>query len=66
MSRTQRYLEEAADRLMIMDLLARYVWAIDYGVAEEWAEVFTVDGVLLGGRHRYAGSRAGQADGVRK
>ncbi len=46
MSRTEQYLQEAADRTMIADLLARYVWAIDYGTAEEWANVFTPDGVF--------------------
>lgn len=46
MPRERAYLEEAADRVMIMDLLARYVWAIDYGKAEDWADVFTTDGVF--------------------
>lgn len=57
MTRPQRYLEEAADRVMIMDLLARYSWAIDYGIAEKWADVFTDDGVfgVAGTRIRVTG-----------
>jgi len=46
MPRTDKYVQEAADRVMITDLLARYVWAADYGTAEEWADVFTPDGVF--------------------
>lgn len=30
MPRSQEYLDQAADRIMITDLLARYVWAIDW------------------------------------
>ncbi len=37
---------EAADRMMIMDLLARYAWEIDHGTAEGWADVFTEDGIF--------------------
>ncbi len=46
MLRSDNYLHEAADRVMITDLLARYVWAIDYGTAQQWADVFTPDGVF--------------------
>jgi hypothetical protein len=46
MSRHNQYLEDAADRVMITDLLARYVWAADYGSADEWANVFTPDGIF--------------------
>ena len=38
----------AADRLEIMELVARYNWAIDHGNAEEWADVFTDDGKFVG------------------
>ena len=33
-----------ADELEIMELAARYNWAIDHRQAEEWADVFTEDG----------------------
>ena len=46
MPRSNEYLQDAADRVMITDLLARYVWAADYGTAEQWADVFTPDGVF--------------------
>jgi len=46
MPRSNEYLQDAADRVMITDLLARYVWAADYGTAEQWAGVFTPDGVF--------------------
>ncbi len=57
MTRSARYLQEAADRVMITDLLARYVWAIDYGAAEDYADVFTPDGVFeaAGGAPRVVG-----------
>ena len=48
MSRTDDYMANAADRVMIADLLARYVWAADYGTPEEWADLFTPDGVFAG------------------
>ena len=48
MTRTYIYMKEAADRVMIADLVARYVWALDYGTPEEWANVFTPDGILRG------------------
>ena len=49
MTRTDQYMQEAADRMMICDLLSRYVWAADYGTPEEWADQFTEDGVFEGG-----------------
>ena len=57
MARSDAYLSEAADRVMITDLLARYVWAADYGTAEEWADVFTPDGIfgVAGGEMRVVG-----------
>jgi len=48
MSRSDAYMSDAADRVMIADLVARYVWALDYGTAEEWAGVFTPNGILQG------------------
>jgi hypothetical protein len=46
MARSDTYLSDAADRVMIADLLARYVWAADYGTPEEWADQFTPDGTF--------------------
>jgi uncharacterized protein (TIGR02246 family) len=37
----------AADVLEIMELAARYNWAIDHRNAEEWADVFTEDGKFV-------------------
>jgi len=46
MSRSDAYLREAVDQVMITDLLARYVWAADYGTPEEWADLFVDDGIF--------------------
>ena len=46
MSRGTEYLEAAADRVMIQDMLARYAWEVDHGTAEGFASVFTEDGVF--------------------
>lgn len=46
MNRTTEYLTEAADRIMIHDLLARYALAIDHGTPEGFAAVFTADGIF--------------------
>lgn len=46
MSRSMEYLTEAADRIMIHDLLARYAMAIDHGTPEGFAAVFTKDGIF--------------------
>ena len=46
MTRTAEYLEAAADRVMIKDLLARYAWEIDHGTPEGFAAVFTEDGIF--------------------
>ena len=48
MARSPDYIAQAADRVMIMDLLARYAWEIDHGSPEGWADVFTADGVFEG------------------
>ena len=46
MNRDKAYLEAAADRVMIQDLLGRYAWGLDHGPAEVWANVFTADGIF--------------------
>ena len=46
MTRTAEYLEAAADRVMIKDLLARYAWEVDHGTPEGFAAVFTEDGIF--------------------
>lgn len=45
-ARPRRYLEEAADRMMIQDLLGRYAWEIDHGTPGGWADLFTAEGVF--------------------
>ncbi len=47
-----------ADRLAILDLAARYNFAIDEVDAEGWAATFTPDGVFDGGRGEVAGTEA--------
>jgi hypothetical protein len=46
MAREARYLQEAADRMMILDLLGRYAFAIDYDTHNPmaWAELFVESG----------------------
>lgn len=46
MTRTAQYLEAAADRVMIHDLLARYALEIDHGTPAGFAATFTPDGVF--------------------
>lgn len=46
MARTSEYLQQAADRVMIQDLLARYAWHVDHGDPADWAALFTEDGVF--------------------
>ena len=46
MSRTAAYLEAAADRVMIQDLVARYALEVDYGTPEAFAATFCEDGVF--------------------
>lgn len=36
------------DRLAILDLCARYNYAVDSGASEDWADTFTDDGVFDG------------------
>ena len=40
---------DAADKLEILELAARYNHAIDFGNGEAWAGTFTEDGVFKGG-----------------
>jgi hypothetical protein len=37
-----------ADRTEAMEVLARYCWHVDEGDAEEWADLWTEDGVFAG------------------
>jgi len=37
------YIREAADRVMIQDLVSRYAFFGDYGPNEAWADLFTPD-----------------------
>ena len=47
-----------ADRLEILDLAARYNFAIDEADGERWAATFTPDGVFDGGRGEVIGAAA--------
>jgi len=46
MALDEKYIQEAADRVMIQDLLGRYAFAIDYDTHDPgaWAALFTEDG----------------------
>ena len=55
----------AEDKLEIMELAARYNFAIDRRLAEEWADVFTEDGELWGGGKLRAAGRAGLEEHMR-
>ncbi len=46
MSLDEKYIQEAADRIMIQDLLGRYAFAADYGKGdpESWAALFIEEG----------------------
>ena len=46
MTRSDTYIQEAADRVMITDLVARYSWTADYGTPEGWADLFMPDAVF--------------------
>ena len=48
----------AADRLQILDLVARYNHLMDGRDAEGWADCFTPDGVFDGGSRLQANGRA--------
>jgi bifunctional aromatase (cyclase/dehydratase) len=39
-----------ADHVAISDLLGRYCWHVDNGHAEEWADLWTEDGVYSGSK----------------
>ena len=45
-SRSAEYLQQAADRVMIQDLLGRYAWECDHGSPEAVAGLFVENGVL--------------------
>ena len=47
------------DRLDIMDLAARYAWAMDGGMPDGYADVFVPDAVALFGRAAAATVRPG-------
>lgn len=57
---------DTADELEIMELVARYNYAIDHRRAEEWADVFTTDGELWADGERRAGGRAGLIEHIHK
>jgi hypothetical protein len=38
------------DTLAVQDLLARYCWYVDEGMSEEWAALYTADGIFEGTR----------------
>lgn len=40
---SETYIQEAADRVMIQDLVSRYAFFGDYGPNESWADLFTSD-----------------------
>ena len=46
MSLDEKYIQDAADRVMIQDLLARYAFETDYGTGnpDAWAALFIEDG----------------------
>ena len=44
--RSAEYLQQAADRVMLLDLLGRYAWECDHGSPDAVAGLFTDDGVL--------------------
>ena len=48
MALDETYIQEAADRVMIQDLLGRYAFAADYGTGnpESWAALFIEDGIF--------------------
>jgi hypothetical protein len=45
-ARSVEYLQQSADRVMIMDLLGRYAWECDHGSPEAVAALFVENGVL--------------------
>lgn len=54
------YLQKAADRVMIQDLVSRYAFFGDYGPNDSWTELFTLDasweiagaGIIVKGREQ--------------
>lgn len=56
----------AEDRLEIMELAARYSFALDRRLGEEWADCFTADGVMVSGNGNRVEGRAGFIEHARK
>jgi hypothetical protein len=54
------------DRLNILELVARYNWAIDHREAEAFADVFTADGELWADHALRAKGRAALIEHIRK
>lgn len=54
------------DRLEILELASRYAHAIDRRAAEEWADCFTDDGVMMSGNGNRVEGRAAFIEHMRK
>lgn len=54
------------DRLHIMELAARYSFAIDHRMGVEWAGCFTDDGVMISGNSNRVEGRAAFLEHMRK
>ena len=52
------------DKDDIVELVARYNWHIDHWEAEEWADLFTEDGVLIAGGTERCRGRAARTEYV--
>jgi hypothetical protein len=50
------------DTLAIQDLLGRYCWYVDEGMADEWAGLYTEDGIFEGTRPQPVCGRAALAE----
>lgn len=54
------------DKLEIMELAARYAFTIDRRMAEEWADCFTDDGLMISGNGNRVEGRAAFLEHMRK
>ena len=54
------------DKLDIMELAARYAFTIDRRMAEEWADCFTDDGLMISGNGNRVEGRAAFLEHMRK
>lgn len=54
------------DKLDIMELAARYAFTIDRRMAEEWADCFTEDGLMISGNGNRVEGRAAFIEHMRK